>query len=46
MFLGTLGVAGIFFLSDLPKVRKDIMIKLPVIGPYFQREVAPEDNPF
>lgn len=42
-------VAGIFamqFFSDVPKVRTDIMQKLPVVGEYFVREVPPEDNPF
>lgn len=46
MFGGALGVAGIFFASDVPKVRTDIMQKLPFVGSYFIKEIAPEDNPF
>ena len=30
----------------LQPVRKDILSHLPVIGEYFVKEVAPEDNPF
>lgn len=46
LFGGVLGVAGIFFLSDIPRVRTDIMQKLPFVGGYFVKEIAPEDNPF
>ncbi len=41
-----LGIFGLFFFSDVPKVRVDIMQKLPVIGGYFVKEIPPEDNPF
>ena len=30
----------------LQLVRKDILSHLPVIGDYFVKEIAPEDNPF
>lgn len=40
------GIGAIFFLSDVPRVRIDIMQKLPIIGPYFEKSIAPEDNPF
>ena len=36
----------IFVLNKVPKVRSDILSKLPVVGEYFVREVPPEDNPF
>ena len=45
-FAVAFGVMGLFFVSDVPKVRHDILQKLPVVGTYFKREVAPEDNPF
>ncbi|KAF2238437.1 hypothetical protein EV356DRAFT_507569 [Viridothelium virens] len=37
---------ALFFFSDVPRVRKDIMERLPLIGGYFHHEVPPEDNPF
>jgi len=40
------GVFAIFFFSDIPKVRKDILMNIPVLGDYFVKEIAPEDNPF
>ena len=40
------GIFAIFFLGEVPKVRNDILVKAPIIGPYFVREVPPEDNPF
>lgn len=38
------GVFALFFFDEVPKVRRDIMQKLPVVGDYFVREVPPEDN--
>ncbi|KAL8824312.1 MAG: hypothetical protein Q9191_005135 [Dirinaria sp. TL-2023a] len=47
---GSFGVvAGIFalqFFSEVPKVRRDIMQKIPVIGEYFERDIPPSDNPY
>jgi len=40
------GVFAIFFFAEVPKVRNDILSKMPVIGDYFVREIPPEDNPF
>ncbi|MCJ1244943.1 hypothetical protein MMC30_002144 [Trapelia coarctata] len=40
------GIFALFFFSDVPKVRKDIMQKLPIIGDLFVREIPPSDNPF
>lgn len=40
------GVFALFFFSDIPKVRTDILQRIPVIGDYWVKEVAPEDNPF
>ena len=40
------GIFAIFFFGEVPKVRNDILAKMPVIGDYFVREIPPEDNPF
>ena len=45
-FGGVAGVFALFFFGEVPKVRNDILSKVPVIGDYFVREIAPEDNPF
>ncbi|KAL8685952.1 MAG: hypothetical protein Q9218_007444 [Villophora microphyllina] len=48
--VGSFGVVAatglLFFFSDVPKVRTDIMQKLPIIGDHFVKEIPPEDNPF
>ncbi|KAF6240875.1 hypothetical protein HO173_000667 [Letharia columbiana] len=48
--LGSFGVVGAIFalqfFAEVPKVRKDILQKFPVIGDYFVREIPPSDNPF
>ena len=40
------GIFAIFFFGEIPKVRKDILSNLPLVGGYFVREIPPEDNPF
>ncbi len=40
------GIFALFFFGEVPKVRNDILSKLPVIGEYWVREIPPEDNPF
>jgi len=40
------GFFALYFFSDVPRVRKDIFQKLPVIGDYFVHEIPPSDNPF
>ncbi|PSN68488.1 hypothetical protein BS50DRAFT_600283 [Corynespora cassiicola Philippines] len=43
------GVAGFFalwFFAEVPRVRDDIILKVPFIGEFFKKEIAPEDNPF
>ena len=40
------GTFAVFFFGEVPKVRTDILQKIPGIGIYFVREVPPEDNPF
>lgn len=46
MFGGVAGVFALFFFSDVPRVRIDIMEKIPIIGARFKKEIPPEDNPF
>ncbi|KAI1176061.1 ubiquinol-cytochrome-c reductase complex subunit-domain-containing protein [Nemania sp. FL0916] len=38
--------AVIFFASGIPRVKKDILQKVPVIGSYFINEIPASDNPF
>ncbi|TQB68505.1 hypothetical protein MPDQ_003354 [Monascus purpureus] len=40
------GVFALFFFGDVPRVRVDILQRIPVVGGYWKREIAPEDNPF
>ena len=37
---------ALFFFAEVPKVRDDIMLKVPFLADYFKKEVPPEDNPF
>ncbi|KAF2443387.1 hypothetical protein P171DRAFT_521950 [Karstenula rhodostoma CBS 690.94] len=45
-FGGVAGFFALFFFAEVPRVRNDIMLKIPVIGDYFIVDVPPEDNPF
>ncbi|KAF2118844.1 ubiquinol-cytochrome-c reductase complex subunit-domain-containing protein [Lophiotrema nucula] len=45
-FGGVAGFFALFFFAEVPKVSKDIMQKVPVLGDYFVKEIPPEDNPF
>lgn len=45
-FGGVAGFFALFFFAEVPRVREDIMKKVPVLGSYFVKEIAPEDNPF
>jgi hypothetical protein len=45
-FGASAGIFALFFFGEVPKVRQDILMKIPVIGEYFHREIPPEDNPF
>lgn len=40
------GLFAVFFFSDIPRVRRDIMQNVPLIGEHYIRDVPPEDNPF
>ncbi|GAB7340576.1 hypothetical protein MBLNU457_6989t1 [Dothideomycetes sp. NU457] len=45
-FAGVAGIFALFFFGEVPKVRKDILSKVPVIGGYFIREIPADENPF
>ncbi|PMD20169.1 hypothetical protein NA56DRAFT_646695 [Hyaloscypha hepaticicola] len=45
-FGGVAGFFALFFFSDIPRVRKDIVQKIPIIGPHYIKEIPASDNPF
>ncbi|RVD80308.1 uncharacterized protein DFL_008210 [Arthrobotrys flagrans] len=45
-FGGVALFAAIFFAEGVPRVRRDILQKIPVFGSYWVREIPPSDNPF
>ncbi|CAG9956303.1 unnamed protein product [Clonostachys rosea f. rosea IK726] len=40
------GVAALLYVSGIPRVKTDILQKVPFLGKYFITEVHPADNPF
>lgn len=38
------GVGALFFLEGVPRVRRDILQRLPTLGEYWDREIPPSDN--
>ncbi|KAF3482949.1 autophagy protein [Arthroderma uncinatum] len=40
------GIFALFFLGDVPRIRDDILMNIPVIGSYWDRSIAPEDNTY
>ncbi|KAE8317606.1 cytochrome b-c1 complex subunit 10 [Aspergillus transmontanensis] len=45
-FGASAGVFALFFFGEVPRVRNDILRQLPFFDQYFDRTIAPEDNPF
>ncbi|KAM4060500.1 ubiquinol-cytochrome-c reductase complex subunit (QCR10) domain-containing protein [Hirsutella rhossiliensis] len=46
-FGGAAGVAALLFVSGIPRVRQDVLQKLPFVGNLFIKEEPPaSDNPF
>ncbi|WWC91825.1 uncharacterized protein L201_006772 [Kwoniella dendrophila CBS 6074] len=43
---GAAGFAVSLFLSDVPLFRKDVLIKVPVVGNYFIDKTPDSDKPF
>ncbi|PHH92253.1 hypothetical protein CDD83_8178 [Cordyceps sp. RAO-2017] len=47
LFGGAGGLAALFFVSGIPRVREDVLQHLPFVGSLFVKEpVDPADNPF
>ncbi|OQE81714.1 hypothetical protein PENNAL_c0039G02466 [Penicillium nalgiovense] len=40
------GSGALFLFGEVPRVRNDILRKLPFLDTYYDRSIAPEDNPF
>ncbi|KAJ5938544.1 hypothetical protein N7466_001678 [Penicillium verhagenii] len=40
------GTAALFMFGEVPRVRRDILQQFPFLDTYFDRTIAPEDNPF
>ena len=38
------GVGALFFFGEVPRVRRDILQKVPFLDTYFDRSIPPEDN--
>ncbi|KAF7590537.1 hypothetical protein BBP40_002678 [Aspergillus hancockii] len=45
-FGASAGVFALFFFGEVPRVRNDVLRQLPFFDEYFDRSIAPEDNPF
>ncbi|KAG4433855.1 hypothetical protein IFR05_010673 [Cadophora sp. M221] len=43
-FGGVAGVFAVFFFAEVPKVRNDIMVKVPIIGQHFVKDIPASDN--
>ncbi|KAI9651340.1 hypothetical protein NHQ30_001379 [Ciborinia camelliae] len=43
-FGASAGFFALFFFSDIPRVRNDIMVKIPIIGDRWRREIPASDN--
>ncbi|KAK1988871.1 ubiquinol-cytochrome-c reductase complex subunit-domain-containing protein [Colletotrichum cereale] len=40
------GIAALFFTSGIPRIQRDILMKVPVVGQTYVKDVPPSDNPF
>ncbi|KAI2602137.1 ubiquinol-cytochrome-c reductase complex subunit-domain-containing protein [Hypoxylon sp. NC1633] len=45
-FGGVALFAVIYYASGIPKVKRDILQKIPFLGGYFIKEIPASDNPF
>ncbi|KAK9479556.1 cytochrome b-c1 complex subunit 10 [Lipomyces japonicus] len=43
---GAAGIGALFLLEPIPRVRNDILKKIPVLGNYWERPIDPNDSPF
>ncbi|EAW13928.1 cytochrome b-c1 complex subunit 10 [Aspergillus clavatus NRRL 1] len=40
------GVFALFFFGEVPRVRNDLLRKVPFLDEYYDRSIPAEDNPF
>jgi hypothetical protein len=40
------GTFAVFFFGEVPRVRNDILRRVPFLDEYFDRSIPAEDNPF
>ncbi|KAK1446791.1 hypothetical protein CCUS01_02350, partial [Colletotrichum cuscutae] len=38
------GVAALFYTSGIPRIQNDILVKIPIVGPKFLKEVPPASD--
>ncbi|GKT61499.1 putative null [Colletotrichum tofieldiae] len=38
------GIAALFYTSGIPRIQRDILMKIPVIGQTYVKEIPPSDN--
>jgi len=43
---GAAAVAALLFTEGIPRVRRDILERLPAVGEYWDRPIDPHDSPF
>lgn len=46
MWGATATIGALLFAEGIPKVRRDILERLPAVGEYWDRPVDPHDSPF
>ncbi|KAF5012903.1 hypothetical protein FDECE_1077 [Fusarium decemcellulare] len=39
-------VAVLLFANGIPRVQRDILHRIPILGDFFRKEIHPADNPF
>ncbi|KAM0350111.1 hypothetical protein ACHAPU_003274 [Fusarium lateritium] len=44
MYGAPAGVAVLLFANGIPRVQRDVLQKIPILGSYFHKEVHPADN--
>ncbi|KAM0432912.1 hypothetical protein ACHAPT_004617 [Fusarium lateritium] len=46
-FYGAPAAVGVLlFANGIPRVQRDILQQIPVLGDFFRKEIHPADNPF
>jgi hypothetical protein len=46
MYGAPAAVGVLLFANGIPRVQRDILQKIPILGGFFRKEVHPADNPF